>query len=116
MIATNALASLPVRDLDTAKEWYGKLLGPGSRPMDEVIEWQLERGGGLQLYVAPERAGFGSCTLVVSDIDDVARHLQSIGVARPEPTRTDQVDVIMVQDPDGNSLAFAVPKDPSLAQ
>lgn len=116
MIATNALASLPVRNLDTAKDWYDRLLGPGSQPMDEVVEWQLERGGGLQLYVSPERAGFGSCTLVVNDIDDVARQLQAIGVAPPEPTRTDRVDVIMVQDPDGNSLAFAVPKDPSLIQ
>ncbi len=116
MIASNALASIPVRNLDSAREWYSQFLGPGSQPMDEVVEWQLERGGGLQLYESPERAGFGSCTLVVTDIDDVARQLQAIGVAPPEPTRTDQVDVIMVQDPDGNSLAFAVPKDSSLAR
>lgn len=116
MIPTNALASLPVRNLDSAKEWYGRFLGPGSQPMDEVVEWQLERGGGLQLYEAPDRAGFGSCTLVVTDIDDVARQLAAIGVVPPEPTRTDQVDVIMVQDPDGNSLAFAVPKDSSLVR
>lgn len=116
MIPTNALASLPVHNLDTAKDWYGRILGPGSQPMDEVVEWKLERGGGLQLYVAPERAGYGSCTLVVNDIDEVARQLEAIGLAPPAPTRTAQVDVIMVQDPDGNSLAFAAPKDSSLVR
>ena len=25
--------------------------------MPEVIEWQFERGGGLQVYQLPERAG-----------------------------------------------------------
>lgn len=116
MTVTNALASLAVRDLRSASEWYERILGPGSQPMTEVVEWQMEGGGGLQVYAAPERAGHGSCTLVVSDIDEVVRQLEGAGVATVEPTRTDQVDVIMIQDPDGNSLAFAKPKDPSLVQ
>lgn len=114
MDVSNALASIPVRDLAVSKEWYARILGPGSQPMDEVVEWQLERGGGLQVYVAPERAGYGSCTLVVDDIDRAVEQLRSAGVESPEPSRLDRVDVVMVQDPDGNSLALAVPKDPSL--
>ncbi len=117
MSITNALASLAVRDLDTSAEWYEKILGrPPERPMPEVAEWQLEQGGGLQVYVAPERAGRGSCTLVVSDIDEMSTQLRAVGLDSVEPARSEQVDTIMVKDPDGNSIAFAQPKDPALAR
>src|SRR5947209_19638616 len=109
MSITNALASLAVRDLAAASSWYEKLLGPGNQPMPEVVEWQLERGGGLQVYELPERAGQGSCTLIVSDIDEIAERL------RAPVTRNDRVDTIMVTDPDGNSIAFSMPKDRTLA-
>ena len=117
MTVTNALASLAVRDLAAASRWYEKLLGPGRRPMPEVLEWQLERGGGLQVYSGPERAGHGSCTLIVSDIDSTAQQLRDSGlVAEPQVARDDRVDTIMIKDPDGNSIAFAAPKDEQLAR
>jgi hypothetical protein len=85
--------------------------------MDEVIEWQLDRGGGLQVYAAPERAGHGLCTFVVSDIDEAAQRLQVPQIApNAEPRRNDAVDTIMIKDPDGNSIAFAMPKSPTLAR
>jgi predicted enzyme related to lactoylglutathione lyase len=116
MTIANALASVAVRDLEAAAQWYEKLLGPGSQPMPEVIEWQLERGGGLQVYGAPERAGRTSCTLIVTDIDETARQLHETGIAPDaEPARNDRVDTIMINDPDGNSIAFARPKDSALA-
>src|SRR5262245_17984858 len=116
MTITNALASLAVRDLTTSSRWYEKFLGAGNQPMDEVLEWQLERGGALQVYKAPERAGQGSCTLIVNDIDETAQGLHASGIApNVEPTRNDRVDTIMINDPDGNSIAFAMPKDPTLA-
>ena len=115
MTVVNALASLAVRDLDAANRWYEKLLGSGTRPMPEVVEWELEGGGGLQVYALPERAGQGSCTLIVSDIDAIARQLQRSGLAPDaEPVRDARVDTIMIKDPDGNSIAFAQPKDPRL--
>src|SRR5262245_19872564 len=117
MTITNALASLAVSDLARSSSWYEQLLGPGSHPMAEVVEWQHERGGGLQVYELPERAGQGSCTLIVSDIDELAEQLSATGlVGRVEPARNARVDTIMIQDPDGNSIAFARPKDPSLAR
>jgi hypothetical protein len=117
MTITNALASLAVRDLAASSRWYEKLLGPASQPMAEVKEWQLERGGGLQIYELPERAGQGSCTLIVSDIDEIAQQLRSTGLAAdPETARNDRVDTIMVKDPDGNSIAFAMPKDAMLVR
>jgi hypothetical protein len=116
MTIANALASVAVRDLEASARWYEKLLGPGSQPMPEVIEWQLERGGGLHVYRAPERAGRSSCTLIVTDIDEIVRHLRGTGIAPDaEPARNDRVDTIMINDPDGNSIAFARPKDSTLA-
>jgi hypothetical protein len=115
MPITNALASLAVRDLSAASAWYETLLGPGTRPMPEVIEWQLQGGGGLQVYAAPERAGHGSCTIIVTDIDETVRLLHATNLApTARPARNDRVDTVMIQDPDGNSIAFAVPKDPAL--
>jgi predicted enzyme related to lactoylglutathione lyase len=117
MLIVNALASLAVRDLSAASEWYEKFLGPGTQPMSEVVEWQLQGGGGLQVYTAPDRVGQGSCTLIVSDIDAVAERLRTTGAAPDaEPARNDRVDTVMIKDPDGNSIAFAAPKDPSLAR
>jgi predicted enzyme related to lactoylglutathione lyase len=116
MTVTNALASLAVRDLEASTKWYEPLLGKGSQPMAEVVEWQLEHGGGLQIYKAPERAGQGSCTLIVNDIDEIAERLRSSGLAiDAEPARNDRVDTIMINDLDGNSIAFAMPNDQTLA-
>ncbi|HEY7438575.1 MAG TPA: VOC family protein [Acidimicrobiia bacterium] len=115
MAITNALASLAVRDLLASSRWYEKILGPGTRPMPEVVEWHLTGGGGLQVYTGPERAGQGSCTLIVTDIDEIARQLRDTAIAPDaEPTRGDLVDTVMIKDPDGNSIAFAAPKDATL--
>jgi hypothetical protein len=113
---TNAFASVAVSDLAASSRWYEWLLGRGTHPMAEVVEWQLQRGGGLQVYELPERAGQGSCTLIVSDIDEIAHTLNASGLAsHVQPVRNDRVDTIMIRDPDGNSIAFAMPKDRSLA-
>jgi hypothetical protein len=66
--------------------------------------------------VLSNRAGQGSCTLIVSDIDEIATQLRRSGVAADaEPVRNDRVDTVMIKDPDGNSIAFAMAKDRTLA-
>ena len=105
----NAIASLAVRDLTASSAWYASLLDKeaDTRPMPEVAEWKFDRGGGLQLYQQPERAGGGSVTMAVDDIDLLATHLQQLNVAHGALTRTAQVRTIMLTDPDGNHIAFA---------
>jgi len=46
----NAIASLAVKDLKSASQWYERLFGrpPDSKPMPEVVEWKFEAGGWLQ--------------------------------------------------------------------
>lgn len=113
----NALASVAVKDVKTAAPWYEKVLGrPASMPMPEVAEWTLERGGGLQVYQLRERAGTGSCTLVVSDIEDLTAHLETLGIDTSEKSSGERVKTVMITDPDGNHIAFAQPMDPGLAQ
>jgi len=88
MTIDNALASIAVKDLKTAAAWNEKLFHrpADSNPMPEVAEWKFDRGGWLQVYELPERAGGGSCTLAVRDIDKVIAHLQSLGIDTSERT------------------------------
>jgi len=114
----NALASVAVKDLKAASAWYGKLFRrpADSTPMPEVAEWKFERGGWLQVYQLPERAGAGSCTLAVRDIAGVIAHLNSLGIDTSNASSGAKVKTVMITDPDGNHLAFAESIDPSMAR
>jgi len=117
MSIDNALASVAVKDLDKSAAWYAALLGArGHRPMPEVEEWTFPRGGGLQVYQGAERAGNCSFTLAVSDIDAIARTLAAMGVQPGARTSSERLKTLMVQDPDGNSIAIAEAFDPALAR
>lgn len=118
MAFRNALASLAVRDLDSAVEWYAKVIGkpPDSRPMPGIAEWKFDGGGWLQLYQLPERAGGGSVTLAVSALDDHAAALQTLGVDTRQRTANARVATLMFTDRDGNHIALAEARDPTMAQ
>ena len=81
MSIDNVLTSVTVKDLKIASAWYGQLFGrPGTMPMPELAEWQFPRGGWLQVYQLPERAGHRSFTLAVSDLAAEIRKLDAMGV------------------------------------
>jgi catechol 2,3-dioxygenase-like lactoylglutathione lyase family enzyme len=110
MTIENVFAGVAVRDLDAAVEWYERIFGPpDAKPMAEVTEWYFPGGGGLQVYAGPERAGRGSFTVSVTDIDEQVAALEAAGVRSPEPVRGPQFETVMIKDPDGNSIAFAHP-------
>lgn len=111
----NVLASVAVKDLETARRWYEQLLGSSaSQPVAEVLEWKLAGGGGLQVYKLAERAGNGSCTLAVRDLDAEIEKLTAMGVDTRERTSSPRVRTVMVTDPDGNHIALAEAVDSSL--
>lgn len=114
----NAIASVAVKDLKAATAWYEKLFQrpPDSIPMPEVAEWKFDRGGWLQVYQLPERAGHGSCTLATNDIAAVTTHLQSLGIDTGAASAAAKVKTVMITDPDGNHLAFAETHDPTMAR
>ena len=84
--------------------------------MPEVAEWSFERGGWLQVYQLPERAGSGSFTLAVSSIEEQVAALDKLGIDTSNRTTGDRVKTVMITDPDGNHIAFAEAIDPTLAR
>jgi hypothetical protein len=84
--------------------------------MPEVAEWTFPRGGGLQVYRGPERAGNCCFTLAVSDIEEQVRKLEIMKIDVGQRNSTDRVKTVMVSDPDGNSIAIAQALDPALAR
>jgi len=118
MAINNVLASVAVTDLESAVAWYGRLLehGPESRPMPELAEWRFERGGWLQVYRLPERAGAGSFTLTVSDLDAEVRRIAALGIDVGQRTSGKWGSTLMMTDPDGNHIAFAEPLTPTMAR
>lgn len=117
MAITNALASLAVSDLTHSVKWYQALFGrpADAMPIPDVAEWKFERGGWLQLYRLKERAGAGSVTLAVSSLDDEIKRLRTIGIDAGPRIVTDKVQVVMIKDPDGNSIAVVETADPHSA-
>jgi predicted enzyme related to lactoylglutathione lyase len=118
MSIDNAIASVAVKDLRSAVMWYEALLGkpPDSTPMPEVAEWRFARGGWLQVYQLPERAGNGSFTLAVSDIEEVVAHVQKLGIDTSQRISGAKVKTLMIVDPNGNHIAFAEATDKTLAR
>lgn len=118
MSIDNAIASLAVKNLTSALKWYEALIGRAadSTPRAEVAEWKFPRGGWLQVYQLPERAGSGSCTLAVSDIEAVVAHVEKLGIDATQRSSGAQVKTLMIVDPDGNHIAFAEALDGSMAQ
>jgi hypothetical protein len=114
----NALASVAVKDLSAAVEWYQGVLGkpPDSRPMPELAEWKFDGGGWLQVYQLPARAGSGSFTLSVSSIDHQVTRLSTLGIDTRQRSSGDKVKTLMIADPDGNHIAFAEAIDSNMAQ
>ena len=118
MFIENAIASLAVTDLASAVAWYEALLGRAadSNPMPEVAEWKFPRGGWLQVYQLPDRAGSGSCTLAVNDIEEIVAHVKSLGIDASERGSGAQVKTLMIVDRDGNHIAFAEALDKTMAR
>jgi predicted enzyme related to lactoylglutathione lyase len=118
MSIDNAIASLAVKNLAAAVTWYEALLErtADSTPMPEVAEWNFPRGGWLQVYQLPERAGSGSCTLAVSDIEEVVAHVEKLGIDASKRSSGAQAKTLMIVDPDGNHIAFAEALDKTMAR
>ena len=117
MPISNALASLAVNDLRSAERWYERLFGrrADATPMPEVSEWKFTGGGWLQVYENRQRAGAGSVTLAVDSVDEQIDALQKLGLDPGQPMITKVVKVVMIKDPDGNSIAFAEVTDRRIA-
>jgi len=68
------------------------------------------------VYQLPERAGSGSFTLAVSDIEDEVRKIGALGIDVSQRSSSKMVKTLMISDPDGNHIAFAEAFDPTMAK
>ncbi|MBC7978066.1 MAG: VOC family protein [Myxococcales bacterium] len=117
MPINNVLAGVAVRNLDAAQRWYEQVLAaPGSRPMNEVVEWTLAGGGALQVFEDADRAGKSSITLAVSDLDAQIAALDQAKIQIGKRSASDAVKIAIVEDPDGNRIVFAEAHSPTLAK
>jgi hypothetical protein len=118
MPISNALASVAVKDLKSSSEWYAALFGrpADSQPMAGLVAWRFARGGWLQVYELAERAGSGSVTLTVNDMQEVVAHLKAIGIDTSQRSFGEGMNTLMITDPDGNHIAFAETIDPVVSQ
>jgi lactoylglutathione lyase len=101
---------LPVTDLNTAIEWYQRLLGDLERinPAPGVWEFQIVPSGWLQLFEG--EAGGPNLTIVRFESEDIeaSRKLAlSLGTDVTEiETVPDAVKYFEFRDPFGNRLSF----------
>ena len=118
MSIDNALAGVPVKNLQAAVAWYEQVLErpADSRPMPEVAEWKFPHGGWLQVYQLAERAGCGSFTLAVTDIDEIITRARKLGIDTSQKSSSPKVKTLMITDPDGNHIAFAQTLDKTMAR
>jgi len=109
MSIRNAIASVAVKDLKVSLPWYERLVGRGPDRTGEagVVEWVFEQGGRLQLHQRPERAGRGSLTLAVGNLDTEMLELNKWGINVGDVIRTSSERILVIVDPDGNSITLA---------
>ena len=118
MSIDNAIASVAVTDLAESAPWYDALLqrAADSTPMDQLAEWKFPRGGWLQVYESPERAGGGSVTLAVTGLEGIVKRLEKLGVDTSRQTSGPKAVTLTIADPDGNQVTLAEALDPNIAQ
>jgi extradiol dioxygenase family protein len=113
-------AVLAVKDLESAKKFYGETLGLKAGKEDQGGGMVFEAGSGTKVYVyQSEFAGSNKATalgVTVSDVDAVAADLKRKGVVMEHydfPGMTMEGDVhvmgemktIWFKDPDGNIIS-----------
>lgn len=109
MAIEHLLAVIPVRDVDSAGEWYHRLLGrePDNRPMDSLAEWRVTDTGWVQVHRDAERAGSALLNFAVDDLPAHLDGLRARGLAPGDiQTVTKGVQLSSITDPDGNALTF----------
>lgn len=109
MSIRNAIASIAVKELKVSLPWYEKLVGrgPDRADQDGAVEWVFEQGGRLQLHQQPARAGRGSLTLAVGNLDTEMLQLNNSGIPAGDVIRNSAERILIIEDPDGNTIALA---------
>jgi hypothetical protein len=102
-------ATSRVRDYEVAYPWWERLLGgpPTFKAHETEAVWEVAPHRWVVVEERPERAGHGSVTLMVSDLDGRVAAIASRGIEPSEhETYGDGVRKFIYRDPDGNEIGF----------
>jgi predicted enzyme related to lactoylglutathione lyase len=105
---TYLFAGIPTAGYDRALPWYERLMGraPDILPMDGEAMWNATDTGSIYLVADAARAGGGTVTVAVSDLDALLADLAGRGI---EPAALETLPAgrkATVIDPEGNWIAF----------
>jgi predicted enzyme related to lactoylglutathione lyase len=105
----SVIAVVPVKDQETAVEWYKKLFGRVADiiPVEGVAEWELAENAWIQVTADPGQAGSTTVVIGVNDIDTQCIALADADVPHGEVVEYPEIiKMVEVLDPDGNKVAF----------
>jgi glyoxylase I family protein len=101
------MSVVPVTDIERSRRWYEALFGraPDNRPMHNLVEWQVVRGGWVQVFEDGEHAGATVVNLAVGDLDVHIGELRQRGLEPGEVIEASKgVRLSPLIDPDGNKV------------
>jgi catechol 2,3-dioxygenase-like lactoylglutathione lyase family enzyme len=107
-MAVRVFAGIPVRDYDSALEWYKRLLGaePAFYPTDIEAVWQLAEDRYVYIIQDPDRAGGAVSMIWVDDpVAEVAR-ISGQGLEPVDVEKHDSVWKYVFHDSDGNETGI----------
>jgi predicted enzyme related to lactoylglutathione lyase len=113
-MVTEVFAGVPVDDFETARAWYEIFVGRPPDVVERATEavWRLAESGGVHVVADEARAGSGTVTLLV---DDLERHVGFIAMRGIAPESIDVVPEVgrtaTIVDPAGNTITLAERSD-----
>ena len=114
---THLYAGVPVSDLAASIEWYTRFFGrpPDWRAGEETL-WEIDEHAWIFIEPNAARAGAGRITFAVAGLDALLERLAAERIEHePVETYSNGVRHVDVLDPDGNTIAFAEPRDAASA-
>ena len=108
-MTVDLFAGIRVRDFETAKAWYERLLGgePAFLPHATEAVWQLAEHRWLYILESADGAGGALHTIFDGDLDARVAEIASRGI---EPDERESYPggarKAIYHDPDGNELGF----------
>ena len=101
-------AGLRVRDFAAARSWYERLLGePTFFAHATEAVWTLAEDRSVFIDQDADRAGHGTVTIFVDDLDEWVAEIAARGLDPGErETYSNGVRKAIYRDPDGNEIGF----------
>jgi catechol 2,3-dioxygenase-like lactoylglutathione lyase family enzyme len=107
-VSLHLFAGLRVRDFNTARRWYERLLGePAFFPHATEAVWTLAEDRSVYVVEHVNGAGSGVVTIFLDDLDARVAAIAGRGLEPDEiETYTNGVRKVIYRDPDGNEVGF----------